>query len=45
VRIDECYPCEANLPLDPRTGEMLERGTPWRPMRRFTLDALIASAQ
>jgi hypothetical protein len=42
---NECYPCEANLPLDPRTGEMLERGTPWRPMLRFTLDALIASAQ
>src|SRR5215470_16119587 len=22
------YPCEANLPMDPRSGAMLERGTP-----------------
>jgi hypothetical protein len=35
------YPSEANLPLDPRTGEMLERGAPWRPLERATIERLV----
>jgi len=38
------YPCEANLPMDPRTGAMLERGVPWKPLPLCTTDALIAIA-
>jgi hypothetical protein len=26
------YPIEANLPIDPRTGELVEHGRPYRPM-------------
>src|SRR6187431_2539608 len=26
------YPIEANLPIDVRTGRLLERGSPWRPL-------------
>jgi hypothetical protein len=26
------YPIEANLPVDVRTGRLLERGSPWRPL-------------
>jgi hypothetical protein len=40
------YPIEANLPMHPRTGELLERtGEPWRPMDGPTLDELIACAR
>jgi len=34
------YPIEANLPVDPRTGALLERGVPWRPLARVTFDDL-----
>jgi hypothetical protein len=36
------YPCEANLPMDPKTGAILERGRPWRPLELVTLEALLA---
>ena len=39
------YPCEANLPMDPKTGALLERGRPWRPLEPFTLGALLAKAR
>jgi hypothetical protein len=39
------YPCEANLPLDPRTGEMLERGVRWRPLEPFSVERLLREAR
>ncbi|MBL8608858.1 MAG: hypothetical protein JNL38_16150 [Myxococcales bacterium] len=39
------YPAEANLPLSPVTGEMLERGEPWRPMAPMTPESLLALAR
>lgn len=39
------YPAEANLPLSPATGEMLERGEPWKPMPRMTVESLLALAR
>jgi hypothetical protein len=38
------YPVEAKLPLDPRTGQLLERGAPWKPLPLPTFDALFARA-
>jgi hypothetical protein len=41
------YPIEANLRLDPTTGDQLERGPvarPWRPMKPVTLGDVIALA-
>ena len=32
-------------PLDPRTGAMLERGAPWKPMARFDMETLVAKAR
>jgi hypothetical protein len=40
------YPSEANLPLDPRTGRLLERpDRPWQPLPPVTLASLIALAR
>jgi hypothetical protein len=40
------YPIEADLPMHPRTGQLLERtGEPWRPMDNPTLDGLVALAR
>jgi hypothetical protein len=36
------YPIEANLPMDVRSGVLLERGQPWRPMTPITAEWLIA---
>jgi hypothetical protein len=42
-RHNRWYPIEANLPMHPRTGELVERtGDPWRPMRVPTLDEFLA---
>jgi hypothetical protein len=38
------YPVEANLPLDPRTGEMIDGRRPWAPMPLPTLESLRARA-
>jgi hypothetical protein len=35
-RHNSYYPIEANLPVDVRTGVLLERGTPWRPLPPVT---------
>jgi hypothetical protein len=45
ARHNRWYPIEANLPIDPRTGELLERtGEPWRPMDVPTLEDLLREA-
>ncbi len=45
ARHNRWYPIEAELPMQPRTGELLDRtGDPWRPMRAPTLDDLLARA-
>jgi hypothetical protein len=36
------YPIEANLPMDPRTGRLIERGVPWRPLPSVTAADLLA---
>ena len=36
------YPIEANLPIDPRSGRLLERGAAWQPLPAATLQDLIA---
>jgi hypothetical protein len=45
ARHNRWYPIEANLPIQPRTGELLDRtGQLWRPMPVRTLDELLARA-
>ena len=43
-RHNRYYPIEANLPIDPRTGKLLDRGAPWRPLPFVTLEALRSRA-
>ncbi len=38
------YPIEANLPIDPRTGELVEFGKRWSPEPLPTFEDLIARA-
>jgi len=38
------YPIEANLPIEVRTGRLIDRGAPWRPLPPVTLPDLIARA-
>jgi hypothetical protein len=39
------YPIEANLPLSPRTGELMSKdGEPWRPLPFPSLEDLVARA-
>jgi hypothetical protein len=38
------YPIEANLPMDLRTGRLVERGVPWRPLPLVTVADLLARA-
>jgi hypothetical protein len=45
ARHNRWYPIEANLPIHPRTGELVERtGEPWRPMHAPTLEELVREA-
>ena len=45
ARHNRWYPIEANLPMQPRSGELIDRtGEPWRPLRTPTLDELLARA-
>jgi hypothetical protein len=45
ARHNRWYPIEANLPMQPRSGELIDRtGEPWRPMRAPSLDELLARA-
>ena len=41
-RHNNYYPIEANLPVDVRTGRLLERGMPWRPLSSVTPQDLLA---
>jgi hypothetical protein len=43
-RHNRYYPIEANLPVDVRTGRLLERGVPWRPLPAVTVADLLARA-
>ena len=43
-RHNRYYPIEANLPIDVRSGKLLERGAPWRPLPAVTMDELLARA-
>lgn len=45
ARHNRYYPSEANLPLHPRTGALLERGVPWTPMPPVSLEDLSARAR
>jgi hypothetical protein len=40
-RHNRYYPSEANLPMDPRTGALMERGAPWKPLARATIEAFV----
>jgi len=45
ARHNRYYPIEANLPIDVRTGRLLERGgAPWRPLLAVTTAELLARA-
>jgi hypothetical protein len=44
-RHNRYYPVEANLPMMPRTGELVDRtGEPWRPMPQRSLEELVSRA-
>ena len=43
-RHNRYYPIEANLPIEVRTGRLLDRGVPWRPLPPVTADDLLARA-
>jgi hypothetical protein len=43
-RHNRYYPIEANLPIDVRTGRLLDRGAPWRPLPSVTAADLVARA-
>jgi hypothetical protein len=43
-RHNRYYPIEANLPIDVRTGRLLDRGAPWRPLPTVTAADLMARA-
>jgi hypothetical protein len=43
-RHNRYYPIEANLPIDVRTGKLLDRGAPWRPLPLVTAAHLLARA-
>ena len=45
ARHNRYYPIEANLPIDVRTGRLLERGVPWRPLPFVTTADLLARAR
>jgi hypothetical protein len=37
-------PIEARLPMDPRTGELLDRGRPWKAMEPVSMQQLVERA-
>jgi hypothetical protein len=37
------YPIEANLPIDIKTGHLIERGARWRPLPAITVASLLAT--
>ena len=38
------YPIEANLPIDPKSGALLERGIPWKRLAPLGFEELFARA-
>jgi hypothetical protein len=42
ARHNRYYPIEANLPIEVRTGRLLDRGVPWRPLPPVTTADLLA---
>lgn len=44
ARHNRYYPIEANLPIDVRSGRLLERGVPWLPLLSVTTADLLARA-
>ena len=44
-RHNRYYPIEARLPIEVRTGQLLDRGLPWRPLQALTAADLLARAQ
>ncbi|HVX93807.1 MAG TPA: hypothetical protein VHK47_02760 [Polyangia bacterium] len=44
ARHNRYYPIEANLAIELRTGRLLERGAPWRPLPAITAADLLARA-
>ena len=44
ARHNRYYPIEANLPIDVRSRQLLDRGAPWRPMAAVTAADLLARA-
>jgi hypothetical protein len=46
ARHNRWYPVEANLPMHPRTGELVDRsGMPWRPLPGPDVEQLLAQAK
>jgi hypothetical protein len=43
-RHNRYYPIEANLPIDVRTGRLLERGAPWRTLPSVSVAELLDRA-
>jgi hypothetical protein len=43
-RHNRYYPIEANLPIEVRTGRLLQRGRPWQPLPAVTTADLLARA-
>ena len=43
-RHNRYYPIEAQLPIDIRTGRLLERGAPWQPLTAVKMTDLLARA-
>lgn len=44
ARHNRYYPIEARLPIEVRTGRLLDRGVPWRPLPPVTAADLLARA-
>jgi hypothetical protein len=44
ARHNRYYPIEANLPVDLRTGRLVDRGAPWRPLPIVDVASLSARA-
>jgi hypothetical protein len=44
ARHNRYYPIEANLPIEVRSGRLLDRGAPWRPLPAVTAADLLARA-
>jgi hypothetical protein len=41
-RHNRYYPIEADLPMDPKTGTLLDAGEPWVPIEEVRLDRVLS---